>query len=344
MPLVFVTGGSGFLGSHIVLQLLYKGYNVRAATRPNRVAELTKNYEKFGDRFHAVAVSNIGADKFSDALKGIDAVIHTAASLPERQSSEAVLAPVPQSAIDGTLNVIRQAEKAGITKMVVTSSIVSVLNPNNSFTDKDWYSITKEEALKTSGFDTYRAAKTLAEKELWAFGEAHPHLDITTLNPPYLYGPLAETFTIPTGNYTALSTDLYIYRFLNPEGGFMSSPAHADVRDVAHAHILALTSPPSSEVGRKRILIASPHGFDIKATLELIADSRPELKARLTKKMPPEYPYDRIPFDFKRIEEVLGMSKDDFRTVEETMIETVDSLMALEKQWIAQGQEIRIPT
>ncbi|KAG6839461.1 hypothetical protein C0991_002343, partial [Blastosporella zonata] len=85
--------------------------------------------------------------------------------------------------------------------------------------------------------------------------------------------PLAETFTVPTGNYTTLSTDLYIYRFLT-DGEFMSSAGDADVRDIAHAHVLALNSPPTSAVGRKRILIASPHHFHPKATIELIAESR----------------------------------------------------------------------
>ncbi|KAG6811439.1 hypothetical protein H0H92_007354 [Tricholoma furcatifolium] len=337
--LIFVTGASGFLGSHIVLQLLQKGYRVRAAAREHRIADLMESHKKFGDRFHAVAISDIAVDQFPDALKDVDAVIHTAASLPERQGSAEMLS----SAIDGTLNVIRQAEKAGIKRLVVTSSIVTVINPSRSFTDKDWYPITKEEALNTSGMDTYRAAKTLAEKELWAFGEAHPHLDITTLNPPYLYGPLAETFTVPVGSYTALSTDLYIYRFLSPDGGFMPSAGQADVRDIAHAHVLALTSPPTSAVGRKRILIASPHGFHPKAVLEMLAESRPELQSRLTKNTSPEYPFDRTPIDFGRVEEVLGMSKDDFKGVEETMIETVDSLIALEKQWVAQGHEIHIP-
>ncbi|KAG6885538.1 hypothetical protein C0993_000323 [Termitomyces sp. T159_Od127] len=307
--------------------------------REPRVSELAESYKKFGKRFSTVAISDISTDQFPNALEGIDAVIHTAAPLPGRQNTESMLA----SAIDGTLNVVRQAEKAGIKRIVVTSSIVTVYTPAMTFTDKDWYTTTKEDALKSSGSDTYRAAKTLAEKELWAFNEAHPHLDITTLNPPYLYGPLAETLTVPVGNYDALSTDLYIYRFLSPDGGFMSSAGHADVRDIAHAHVLALTSPPTSSVGRKRILIASPHGFDPKAILDLIAESRPELKERLTKRTPPSYSQDRTPIDFKRVEEVLGMSKDDFHAVEDTTLDTIDSLLAFEKKWVAQGHEINIP-
>ncbi|KAG6806620.1 hypothetical protein H0H93_002690, partial [Arthromyces matolae] len=138
-------------------------------------------------------------------------------------------------------------------------------------------------------------------------------------NPPYLYGPLAETHihTLPAGRYDSLSTDLIIYRLLTPEGDFPVSAAQADVRDIAHAHVLALSSPLTSSVGRKRILIGSPHGFNSKAVIELIKDSRPELQDRLTRQTPPSYPYERLPIDFKRVEEVLGMTKDEFRTVED---------------------------
>ncbi|KAG5637664.1 hypothetical protein H0H81_003685 [Sphagnurus paluster] len=327
-----------------------------SAARGKKVAELAHNYKKFGEKFHAIEVSDIGTDQFPDALKGVDAVIHTAASLAERQAPEVILA----SAIEGTLNVVRQAEKAGIKRIVVTSSIVSVMNPANSFTDQgmtiklgmfqayadilsDWHPASKETALQGSKFDVYCAAKTLAEKELWAFSDAHPHLDITTLNPPYLYGPLAETFTLPTPNYHALSTDLYIYRLLDPAGQFMDSPAHADVRDIAKAHVLALNAPLTSEVGRKRILITSPHGFDMAGTLALIAESRPQLMERLTKGTPPSFGYDRTPIDFKRVEEVLGMTKDDFQVFEDTILDTVDSLLEVEKQWAAQGHEVSIP-
>ncbi|KAF8055425.1 hypothetical protein FPV67DRAFT_830766 [Lyophyllum atratum] len=87
-----------------------------------------------------------------------------------------------------------------------------------------------------------------------AFADAHPELDITTINPPFLYGPFAQNFTQPNPNYYALSTNLYIYRFLKPSSNFPMFLAYADIRDVAEAHVRALTSPPSSSVGRKRII------------------------------------------------------------------------------------------
>lgn len=164
------------------------------------------------------------------------------------------------------------------------------------------------------------------------------------MNPPYMYGPFAEGFTVPSPNYAALSTNLYIYRLLTPSGIFPSSPGHADVRDVAKAHVLALKAPSLTEVGRKRILFASPHGFNFKATVDLIAEKRPQLKDRLTKAKVPDHPYDKTPVDFSRIEEVIGMKKGDFADFENTILDTVDSLLKLERDWVAKGYTVELPS
>ncbi|KAG6847414.1 hypothetical protein H0H93_008259, partial [Arthromyces matolae] len=139
--------------------------------RGTRVAELAESYKKFGSRFTAIEIKDLTSDQFPEALKGVDAVIHAAAPLPGKEDTASML----HSAVEGTLNVVRQAEKAGIKRIVVTSSMVTVLNPGGGITDKDWHPTSKEEALKTTGWETYSAAKTLAEKELWAFADAHPH-------------------------------------------------------------------------------------------------------------------------------------------------------------------------
>jgi nucleoside-diphosphate-sugar epimerase len=99
-----LTGASGFLGSHIALQLLESGYRVRAyvfsfssqyqsqysgsAIRPGKIEEVKKRYARFADKFEAVPISDIVNDSFGDAFKGVNALIHTAASLPERASPE----------------------------------------------------------------------------------------------------------------------------------------------------------------------------------------------------------------------------------------------------------------
>ncbi|KAH7913247.1 hypothetical protein BJ138DRAFT_1099614 [Hygrophoropsis aurantiaca] len=278
--LILVTGAAGFLASHIVHQLLEKGYRVRGTARGAKVQLLKEGYASYGDRFEAVSVQDVAEDGITEHLKGVSAVIHTAAPLPSKGSVEVVL----DGSIKGSLNVIRQAKKAGIKKVVFTSSILAAMNPKLPLTDKDWNPVTKEEAIQSDNSTTaYNAAKTYAEKAVWQFAEEHKNIDITTVLPPFLYGPFAPGFKIPAPDFVALSTDLYIYQMLDPNGKFPSYAAYMDVRDTAKVHVAALTSPPDSVIGHKRLLLSSVHELSYEAALKLIADKRPELKDRLWK-------------------------------------------------------------
>ncbi|KAJ3876431.1 hypothetical protein F5051DRAFT_411508 [Lentinula edodes] len=337
---IFLTGGSGFLGSHILIQLLERGYHVRAAVREKKAAHFRQGYERFKDQLEVVAIADIATDQFPDALKGVKAVIHTAAPISGRvNDAESLL----KGAVEGLLNVIHQAEQAEITRVVVTSTILTAATSAMTFTDKDWHQTTKEAALQTEGVSAYSAAKTLAEREVWTFADAHPHIEITTINPPLLYGPLAEGFSLPNPDYSALSTNLIIYKFLAPEGTFPAYPLYLDVRDAAKAHLLALDSAPTSQVGRKRIIISSPHEVVFADIISTINAKRPELKDRLIKTPPREFPYKRLDVDLKRLEEVLKMRVEDFTPLDDTFLDTIDSLLTLEKQWTAAGFDVKIP-
>ncbi|KAJ7224702.1 hypothetical protein GGX14DRAFT_651406 [Mycena pura] len=297
--LIFVTGASGFLGSHVALQLLENGYRVRAAARGAKADLLKASYAGYGDRF-----------EFPDAFVGVGAVMHLASPLPGRVPPAEIL----KAAVDGTLNVIVQGEKAGVRRMVVTSSIASVKNPQESFTDKggspspapDWNPITRDFAL-TGGSDwaTYAASKNFAELALWEWADHHPHVDVTTLNPTYFYGPFTPLFPVPDAS--VLSTDLHVYNLLFPDGVFPAETRYVDVRDAAQAHVRALSAPSTAAVGRKRIVFSAPTGWSFQRTLDFIAEQRPALKARLITAAPKVLPADVLPMDFGRVEEVLGM-------------------------------------
>lgn len=339
--LIFVTGATGFLGSHIVDQLLSGGYRVRAAARPSKVNEIRSVYAKHGQNFEAVAVSDVALDQLPEALDGVHAVIHTASPIAEKAETEEML----KTAVEGTLNVVRQAEKAGIQRIVVTSSISAVINPERSFTDKDWNPITRETALEKGGFIAYTASKTFAEQALWRFASTHPNLDVTTFNPPYFYGPFADGFSMPTPSYYAMSTNLYIYRLLKNTGPFPESATYVDVRDVAKAHVLALKAPLSSGsgIGKKRFILSSVYPFEYRQFLSLIKEKRPELSGRLTSSIVPDVENLLIPFDIERIEKVLGFKKEEYKTFEDTMLDAVDSILALEKEWVKKGYTIDVP-
>ncbi|KAJ7127876.1 hypothetical protein C8R44DRAFT_733286 [Mycena epipterygia] len=338
--LIFVTGASGFLGSHVVFQLLEKGYRVRAVARGAKADFLKSSYSSYGDRFEVVRIADIAHDQFPEALVGVDAVVHLASPLAGRAEPAALLA----SAVEGTLNVIVQAEKAGIKRMVVTSSIATVQNPNDSFTDQDWNPVTREIALtSTNEMVTYAASKKFAEIALWEWADRHPHVDVTTLNPPFFYGPFTSHFPIPSPDFNALSTNVIFYNYLFPDGVFGSSTRYIDIRDVAQAHVRALDSPPTAEVGRKRIIVGSPYGWPFHKTVDFIAAQRPTLKDRLITATPEVKSLNVLPLNFGRIEQVLGMKIADFHTTEQTTLDTIDALVKVEDLWRSAGHVIKTP-
>ncbi|KAJ7575095.1 hypothetical protein C8J56DRAFT_901555 [Mycena floridula] len=346
--IVFVTGATGFLGSHIISQLLAAGYRVRAAVRPSKVDQIRAVYAKYGQNVEVVGVADIVADQFPEALKGVYAVIHTASPIFEKASTEEMLNA-------RTLNVLRQGEKAGIQRYVVTSSIATVSNPRNSFTDKDWSPVTREEAVQHGGLTAYRASKSLAEKALWEFADAHPNVDVTTcsstVNPPFMYGPFAEEFQIEPANYYAMSTNLYIYRLISPNGPFPVTPRWIDVRDIAKVHVLALKSPLTSEtdIGKKRLIIGSLEPLEYAPALALIKEKYPELAERITKTPLPNIDIKTnrtlflLPFDVQRVADVVGFKKEDYTGIESCLLGAIDSILAIEKTWVEKGHSIDVP-
>jgi len=283
----------------------------------------------------------VTVDDISEHLKGVDAVIHAAAPLPSKGDSKALL----NGALNGSLNVIRQAEKGGIKRIIYTSSIVAVFNPSGSLTDKDWNPMTEQETLAAPAFLAYVGAKTLAERAVWKFADEHKDVDVTVVNPPYLFGPFAPGFCIPKPDYGALSTNFHIYHFLTKKGrAFPSSAGCSDVRDVARIHVEALTSAPESSIGRKRLPIASPYDSNYKQAVEFVAEAHPELRERLVDaNTAPQFPVDKLPVDLKRVEDVTGVKVDSYHTWKETVLDTIDSLLALEKGWVSKGYKIEIP-
>ncbi|KAF7968259.1 hypothetical protein HWV62_31095 [Athelia sp. TMB] len=341
-PLILVTGASGYLGAHIVYQLLEKGYRVRGTARGSKLALTNATFKKYGSQFEAVSVEDVITADISAHLVGVAAVMHTAAPLPGSGDNQHIL----NGAIEGSVNILRQAQKAGIKKIVYTSSIGAVRNPSGTLTDQDWNEATYEQALASDAMGAYRAAKSLAEKAVWDLADLHKDLDVTTICPPFLYGPFVPGYNIPKPDYLALSTTLNIYRLITPSNGrFPSSPGYIDVRDVARAHVGALTSPPPSMVGRKRVVISSPHGLSYKSALELIRDERPGLRDRLLNPVyAPKFARDYLPVDLNRAAVLTGVKVDSYIPWQQTILETVDDLLKFELDWVSKGCYVQIPS
>lgn len=90
--------------------------------------------------------------------------------------------------------------------------------------------------------------------------------------------------------------------------------------------------------------MASPFENKFERILELIARKRPELAPRLTTKAVPSYPVYKAPIDLQRVQDIVGIKIDSYKSWEDTFLDTIDSLVELEKQWKAAGHIVNVPT
>ena len=180
----------------------------------------------------------------------------------------------------------------------------------------------------------YQTSKTAAERELWAIAMSNPTVDFTTIVPPAIFGPFVPHFP-NSQNRTALGTNDFVYTLLTggPEGQNTYPPVAighmVDVRDVAKAHVQALSVSPVSAIN-KRLLISSGT-FTWKATADLIRTARPELASRLPSESAQAVMQTNAPMDVSLAAKVIGMSENSYIRWEDTMLATIDAVVAWEK-------------
>jgi dihydroflavonol-4-reductase len=248
--LVVVTGGSGFIAKHIVLGLLDAGYSVRATVRsPARQAELrsamlahARDADGLDGRLSFAQLDLDKDDGWEAALVGANALIHTASPFPlvQPRDENDVIRP----AVEGTLRALRAAKKAGVTRVVLTSSGLAVLlakkSGNAALDETDWSDPTDPRATP------YAKSKTLAERAAWRFVETDaPEIRLTVINPGFVVGaPLDRAFG------TSLRVIQRILEAKDPMLPNFGFPI-VDVRDIAAMHVAALTRPGT---GGKRYL------------------------------------------------------------------------------------------
>lgn len=248
--LALVTGGSGFVGAHCIIQLLEAGYRVRTTVRsPKREPDVRSMIKSAGvdpgDRLSFV-VADLTADSgWAEAAAGCSYVLHVASPFPaERPKHEDDLI-IP--AREGALRVLRAARDAGVKRVVLTSSFVAIGYGHKSeklYTEEDWTDLSGE------GVTAYGKSKTLAEQAAWNFiKQEGGGLELSVVNPVGIFGPaLGPDF----------STSIQIVQMLLNR----AMPAVprlkfgvVDVRDVASLHLLAMTNPAAA--GERFLAIAS---------------------------------------------------------------------------------------
>ncbi len=242
---VLVTGGTGYLGSWCLVELLQRGYEVRTTVRdlarePDVRAAIGS--EVLADNRLTVIAADLTSDAgWAEATHGCDYVLHVASPFPPAQPKDPDELIVP--AREGTRRVLRAALDAGVGRIVVTSSVAAVrggATPAESPIDESRWTDPGNEALTP-----YVRSKAAAERAAWELvEEAGARERLATIQPGAILGPTLS-------NDLSFSLEL-IQRLLRgmpgtPRIGFNV----VDVRDVADLHIRAMEAP---EAGGERFL------------------------------------------------------------------------------------------
>ncbi len=243
---ILLTGASGFIAKHIALDLLNAGHQVRATVRSlSRGAEVTAAVRPhltdpagLQERLTFVAL-DLGDDAgWNAAARGVTAVMHTASPFPLVQPKDP--ADLIRPAVDGTLRVLRAAQTGGVTRVILTSSVVAIMGgplpPGKVAYDETDWTPTDDPAVSAYGL-----SKTLAERAAWDFVRDHtPGMQLTTINPGLVTGPPLDVhFGTSVG---VVQRVLRGKDPLLPHLGFTL----VDVRDVALMHLRALERPETA--------------------------------------------------------------------------------------------------
>jgi len=242
---VLVTGGSGFVGGWAIARLLLEGYRVRTTIRSlAREAEVRATIGKEVDpldRLSFYAADLLKDDGWDEAAEGVDYILHVASPTPSCGERHDVV----RTAREGTLRVLKAAEKAGVKRVVMTSSSQTAMPTDGSGnTDETVWT-----DLNGRHVSDYIRSKTLAEQDAWAFmAQSQSGMTLSTVLPAFIQGPVM-------GKDLSRSLEI-VSRMLTgklpllPRLGF----SMVDVRDLVSMLIKAMQVP---EAAGQRFIAAS---------------------------------------------------------------------------------------
>lgn len=278
--LVLVTGGSGYIASNIILQLLDQGYAVRTSVRSLDKMDRVKKIIAAGGIEHPTDLSFIETDLSSEknwnkAMEGVTYVIHTVSPTPKlnfKDEKEMI-----EPAVNGVLYVLRAARDANVKRVVLTSAYGAIFagheNRTTPYTEEDWSN------LEAKNIFPYQKSKTLSERAAWTFIEEEgAGLELTTVNPVGVMGPIL------TADYSHSNEQIRqllageVKAVPNVDSGYV------DVRDVAALHLLAMTSPKAAG---ERFLATTGETLSMLEVANILRAAFPAYAEKLpTKKIP----------------------------------------------------------
>ncbi|WP_316804331.1 aldehyde reductase [Pedobacter nototheniae] len=280
--LVLVTGGSGFVGGHCILQLLEKGYQVRATIRSihkkDAVIEMLKNEGINSFERLSFVETDLSDDKnWDEATKGCDYVLHIASPIHLeilKDENEMI-----QPAVEGTLRVLQASKNAGVKRVVMTSNFGAVgyshKDPKTLITEESWTNPNEK------GLSAYNKSKVMAEKSAWDFMRSNGgNLELTVINPVAIFGPALDK---------KLSSGFELLKNV-VDGHMKAIPnielAIVDVRDLADLHIKAMEN---SKAKGERFLALCDGTMTLPEIAKFIKNQNPAVFYKISTKIVPDW-------------------------------------------------------
>ena len=254
---VLLTGISGYIANHCAVELLKNGYSVRGSLRniskSEKIVNAIKKEVDPKDNLEFCELNLLNDKGWDDAAKGCDFVMHVASpfiNMEPKDENEYI-----RPAVDGTMRALKAAKSAGIKRVVLTSSMVSMLGNADKSIDIDSGTWTN---IKGKNVSAYSKSKTLAEQAAWNFIKDqtdNTKMELAVVNPGPVFGPSLS------GDLSGASMSMFTQMVqgkmpMVPQASINMS----DVIDIAKIHVLALEN---KEASGKRFIVTTekPYAF-----------------------------------------------------------------------------------
>lgn len=229
--MVLVTGGTGLVGSHLLVELVKSGKRIRAIKRNAsnmRMVQGMVNDDKLFGNIEWVDGDVLDIYSLSEAMEGITHIYHCAATISFDPKAVPHMMKVN---IEGTANVVNAALEKGVNKLCFVSSIAAIGRTINGET------VTEKTPWKASPNNSnYAISKYGAEREVWR--GTIEGLDAVIVNPSVILGP---------GDWNTGSTKMFKQAYEGLKFYTSGVNGFVDVRDVCKIMILLMESPIKNE-------------------------------------------------------------------------------------------------
>ena len=263
MEKVLVTGASGYIGLHIIAQLIKKGYlvkgSLRSRDRESEVRNALSHVVNTQNKLEICELDLLKDEGWDDATQGCDYVLHVASPLVQKAPDDEneVIEPAKQ----GLLRALKSSIKNKVKRFVMTSSFSAIGYGHNKnvYDETDWTDPSRN-------IGAYNKSKTIAEKAMWDHLNTLPEtmrIEAVAINPTLVVGPsLSEDMG---------TSNMFIQKMLDDSYSVVPKIhlGFVTVEDTARAHIEAMLHP---EASGKRFILSEKNMWLLEMNEILIAN------------------------------------------------------------------------